>query len=160
VVSMRFCPVCEAAASALVREAEVFGQHFTEGRFSPQAPRLCHEHLPLVAALTAPRHLAAWLKIALELIRADPRAFEEDPCPLCEAALARLGNLHGAPSTGFECHQHGGAKPEYFDELLDLLGRIAAGEKMGFDLERQAFRTALVQYASLHGTRAYIPRVE
>ena len=58
------------------------------------------------------------------------------------------------------CDEHGGEESAFPDSLRKPLSRIADGARLEMDEERRILRTALVLYASVRGTSAFIPRID
>jgi len=160
--SSRFIPclACERVAGALVDFVHHFGARVAKSAPGSFRERICPAHLGLVVGFTAPLQLAKWLREVLAERDRDPGGFDNRACPLCEIELRQSPNSSSGAAGPFACPEHGGAADRGFAELLDALDRLAAGETLDDAEERRLLRTALVQYASLRATSAFLPRIE
>jgi len=153
------CSPCQAIAKALVDAAAQFGARIVAG---DRTAVLCADHLPLVVGLTAPRQLASWLAAALDG-PASPQHRDLGPfaaCLLCMVerdARARTAE----PANGVTCEAHGGSmeSPDARQLRRDL-ERVASGAPLAVGDDLRILRTALVSYASVRGTAAFVPRLE
>ena len=152
------CPACNRLARSLVEAAQVFGENVA--REERASERVCANHLPLVVGFTAPRELAKWLLSVLGGMRQRPSASSDANCPLCEAQEQAREKVRRLPVTPTTCGEHGGNAGPSPEDLRNALERIAAGVRLEMGEERRALRTALVLYASLRGTSAFIPRID
>jgi hypothetical protein len=152
------CPACNRLARSLVQAAQVFGGNVAHGKRVSE--RVCADHLPLVVGFTAPRDLAKWLLSVLDGQRQDPSVSPGATCPLCEAQEEAREEARRFPVTPTTCAEHGGEPDAFPEDLRKALERITAGERLEMREERRALRTALVLYASLRGTSAFIPRID
>jgi hypothetical protein len=152
------CPVCQTIARATIRAAQLFGSRIA--REDAVAEFICAKHLPIIVGLTAPRELAKWLFLALEeAARIDTPVPAGEPCALCEAAK-EVQDDAAPPTTGVVfCREHTRAGATGLQLVLPYLDRIAAGGHLSPDVERAALRSALVLYASVRGTTAFIPSI-
>ena len=152
------CPACNRLARSAIQAAQIFGE--TIARKETFSQRVCREHLPLVVGFTAPRELARWLLRALAVRHEDPSAFHNASCPLCDSQGAAREEARRLPVTPTTCDEHGGEESAFPDSLRKPLSRIADGARLEMDEERRILRTALVLYASVRGTSAFIPRID
>jgi hypothetical protein len=151
------CPVCQRIARATIRAAQLFGSRIA--RENAVAEYVCAKHLPIIVGLTAPRELARWLLLALDATRREVPLRGNQLCALCEAANNSYAVTAPPPAGAVFCRDH--ARGEGAEQLVrPYLDRIAAGEHLSPDVERAALRSALVLYASVRGTSAFIPSID
>jgi hypothetical protein len=154
------CTACDRVATVLIDFAHHFGARVAKSARGSTAERICSTHLGLVVGFTAPRELARWLRGVLTARRANPKSFIDQPCSLCDIERREPASSSARAAGPFPCVEHGGGSGRDFEALLDALGRLAAGESVDEAEERRLLRTALVQYASLRGTSAFLPRID
>jgi hypothetical protein len=160
--SVKFTPciACDRVAAALIDFAYHFGARVEKSAAGSSTEWICPPHLGIVVGFTAPLQLAKWLRDVLTARRDDPRSFGDQPCPLCDIERRESANSSARPTGPFACGEHGGGSGRDFDALLDALGRFTAGEHVDETEERRLLRTALVRYASLRATSAFLPRID
>jgi hypothetical protein len=151
------CPRCQTIARATIRAAQVFGSRISED--NAVAEYICAKHLPIIVGLTAPRELAKWLLLALEAERRDDPSRGNQLCALCVAANDSDPDTAPPPAGAAFCRDH--ARGEGAERLVrPYLDRIAAGEHLKPDVERAVLRSALVLYASVRGTTAFVQSID
>ncbi len=154
------CPACQHVARRLVEAVASFGQLVSDGNGTARDAVVCWAHLPLVVDATAPRELALWLGEAIPSGSRAPASPSPD-CLLCRAEReAEEEALSRRWQHGLACPAHPGAGADPVEDLVRALARVASGERLPLREERLALRAALVRYASVRGTRAYVLRIE
>ena len=153
------CPACQLVADRLVALAASFGHGIANGQLTVPLRLVCAAHLPLVADFTAPRDLARWLSAVLA-VGASVVESGTSSCEFCVAETAALDEVRAERwSYGVACGRHAGLAPEGIDAVVAELDRIASGEHLPQREEATALRTALVRYASVAGTKAFVRRM-
>lgn len=151
------CTICLSMVGALFKDAGIFGSRVGAGRAGERGMQICDDHLPLIVAVTAPRELAAWLLAA----SARANSPTDGRCYLCgTAARTETEALSQAGPRGVACGRHGPTDPGEVGKMKDLLGRIAAGERLLYMEELSAIRAALIARASMRGSQAHVLKLE